>query len=335
MQPGAPADRGPEPSGRPRGNSPPARPPSAGSPSGIPPNRGPVPPRAVSDGSPPLAGAPGGEQVPDDDPPPPPDAWTVARILEWTTGHLKKNGSTSPRLDAELLLAHARKCPRIQLYVQHSQIVTDAQRAVMRDLVQRRAGAEPVAYLIGKREFFSLDFEVTRDTLIPRPETETLVLEGLELAKTIESPRVLDVGTGTGCVAVALAKHRPGLIATAVDLSEGALAVARRNVARHGLESRVTLLHSDLCGSLPTDARFHLIVSNPPYIGDEELADLPPDVRLHEPHSALLAGPKGMTILARLTREAPPFLEPDGWLLMELDPDQAPAVRPSDGRDSD
>jgi release factor glutamine methyltransferase len=289
--------------------------------SGAPADRGPPPPRGSVVGQvvPPAA-------VDDDPPPPPPDAWTVARILEWTTGHLKKHGSASPRLDAELLLAHTRKCARIQLYVQHSQIVTDAQRAVMRDLVQRRAAAEPVAYLIGRREFFSLDFEVTRDTLIPRPETETLVLEALELAKVIESPRVLDVGTGTGCVAIALVKQRPGLEATAVDISEGALVVAARNAAKHGVQSRVTLLKSDLFGAIPATTRFHLIVSNPPYIGDEELADLPPDVRLHEPHSALLAGPKGMTVLARLAREAAAYLEPDGWLLMELDPDQASAV---------
>src|SRR6266566_845129 len=130
-------------------------------------------------------------------------AWTVGKIIDWTTAHLKKHGSETPRLDAEILLAKARNCPRIQLYVQYHELLTDDERSVMRDLVRRRAQAEPVAYLVGHREFFGLDFRVTPDVLIPRPETETLVLELLAAARAYARPRILDVGTGSGCVAVA------------------------------------------------------------------------------------------------------------------------------------
>ena len=157
------------------------------------------------------------------------EEWTVRRILDWTTAHLKQHGSDTPRLDAEILLAHARACRRIELYTHFDEPLTDAQRAVMRDLAKRRAKSEPVAYLVGHREFFSLDFRVTPDVLIPRPDTETLVVELIDAAKPLESPRILDIGTGSGCIAVAAAVNLPKAQITATDLSEAALAIAREN----------------------------------------------------------------------------------------------------------
>ena len=252
--------------------------------------------------------------------------WTVRRILEWTTGHLARHGSESPRLEAEVLLAHARGCKRIELYTHFDDAVSDEERALMRDLVQRRAKSEPVAYLVGRREFFSLDLRVTPDVLIPRPDTETLVVELLERAKGIESPRIVDVGTGSGAIAIAAAVHLPTARVTAIDASEAALAVARENANEHGVAGRMRFLHGDLFAPLGDSVEFDVIASNPPYVRQGELELLPPDVRLHEPLSALAAGPEGLDVIERLIAEAPPFLASGGWLLIEISPRQASAV---------
>jgi len=252
--------------------------------------------------------------------------WTVSRILDWTTQHLKKAGCETPRLDAELLLAHSRGCPRIQLYVQFQEVVTDAQRGVMRDLVKRRAAAEPVAYLIGHREFFSLDFEVTHDTLIPRPDTETLLVELISLARKQTTPSILDLGTGSGCIAITAAVNVPAAQVTAVDISPAALEVARRNARRHKVESRVEFVLGDLFAGLTPGRTFDWVVSNPPYIPQAELATLAADVRLHEPTLALDGGPDGLAIIRRLLAEAPAWLNPGGTLLCEFSPEQAAAV---------
>lgn len=257
----------------------------------------------------------------------PPDAaeWTVRKILDWTTGHLKKHGSVTPRLDAEILLAHARNCPRIQLYTHYNDPVPPAQRSAMRELVQRRVNAEPVAYLVGFREFFGLPFRVSAAVLVPRPETETLVLELLALARPLGQPRILELGTGSGCIAVAAAVNLPGAHLTAVDISPAALEVARDNAARHAVNTRLSFLEGDLFASLPAGTRFPLIVSNPPYVAEGELADLPADVQ-HEPELALRAGPDGLAVIRRIVTEAPAWLEPAGWLLIEFSPEQADAI---------
>ncbi len=252
--------------------------------------------------------------------------WTVSRILDWTTQHLKKAGCETPRLDAELLLAHARGCPRIQLYVQFQEVVTDAQRAVMRDLVKRRAAAEPVAYLIGHREFFSLDFEVTHDTLIPRPDTETLVLELISVARRQPAPRILELGTGSGCIAISAAVNVPAANVTAVDISPATLEVARRNARRHKVDSRVEFVLGDLFAGLTHGRTFDWIVSNPPYIPQGELATLSADVRLHEPPMALDGGPDGLVVIRRLLSEAPGWLVPGGTLLCEFSPEQSTSL---------
>ena len=163
------------------------------------------------------------------------EEWTVRRVLDWTTAHLKQHGSETPRLDAEILLAHARGCRRIELYTRFDEPLTDAQRAVMRDLAKRRAKSEPVAYLVGHREFFSLDLRVTPDVLIPRPDTETLVVELIDAARAVESPRILDLGTGSGCIAIAAAVNLPSARVTATDLSDAALAIARENAEKHAV----------------------------------------------------------------------------------------------------
>lgn len=253
-------------------------------------------------------------------------AWTVGKIIDWTTGHLRKHGSESPRLEAEILLAFARGCPRIQLYVQYNELLTDDQRAVMRDLVKRRAQAEPVAYLVGHREFFSLDFRVTPDVLIPRPESETLVLQLIAAAKSRSNARILDVGTGSGCIAVAAAVNMPGATVTAIDISPRALEVAKDNASRHKVAERIRFLEGDLFAALSSDDQFDLIVSNPPYVADGEMASLPADIRQHEPPLALRAGLHGLDVIARLVSGAPSHLATGGVLFIEISPEQSAAV---------
>ena len=255
------------------------------------------------------------------------DVWTVGRIIDWTTGYLKQHGSDTPRLDAEVLLSHTRNCPRIQLYARYDDVLTDAERATMRDLVRRRAQAEPVAYLVGHREFFSLAFRVTRDVLIPRPDTESLVLELIERARKLPRPRIAEVGTGSGCIAISVAVNLPQAELTTIDISPAALAVARENAAAHKVSERIRFLEGDLLSPLASEEAFDFIVSNPPYIPTEVLAELDADVRDHEPHLALNGGPQGMTVLTRLIQAAPAHLKPGGWLLLEIGMEQPDLVQ--------
>lgn len=271
-------------------------------------------------------------------PPAAPDAWTVRRVLEWTTGHLKKHGCDTPRLDAEVLLAHARGCQRIQLYTAYDEPLSDVVRATMRELVQRRAQSEPVAYLVGHREFFSLSFRVTRDVLIPRPDTETLVMEVLDGLKSLaaerssnggtpSSLRVLDLCTGSGCVAVAVAKNsqtaKLDARITATDVSSAALAIARENAAAHKVDDRVEFLEGDLFAALPPGSTFDIIAGNPPYIPSAEIDKLDPEVAKHEPRLALDGGPTGLAVFERLIADAPRYASPGALFLMEMSPEQA------------
>jgi release factor glutamine methyltransferase len=258
-------------------------------------------------------------------PPAPADAeWTVGRLLTWTTAWLGRQGSESPRLDAEVLLAHVRGCPRIALYTAFDTPVAEAERTTFRELVKRRAAGEPVAYLVGSREFFSLPLAVTAAVLVPRPETEGLVVRALDLCRGREDPaaevRIADVGTGSGAIAVAIATRLPVARIVATDLSAAALAVARRNVERHGVGGRVELVECDLLDDPRAGGPFDLVVSNPPYVRDDEFDALPRDVRLHEPRSALVAGPTGAEVIGRLAPAAAERLVPGGWLLVEIGP---------------
>lgn len=254
------------------------------------------------------------------------EAWTVGRLLTWTTDWLGTRGSDSPRLDAEVLLAHVRGCPRIMLYTAFDTVVTDAERGRFRELVKRRGDGEPVAYLVGAREFFSLPFGVTNDVLIPRPETEGLVVRAIDLGRPAAAPRIVDVGTGSGAIAVAVAKHLPRATLAATDTSPAALAVARANAERHDVADRIEFVEADLLADPRLDGPWDVVVSNPPYVRDDEFAALPRDVRDHEPRAALVAGPTGVEVVARLAAEAAARLVPGGWLLVEIGPSTASAA---------
>jgi release factor glutamine methyltransferase len=259
------------------------------------------------------------------------DRWTIGRLLKWTTDYLRGGGSTSPRLDAEILLSEARGCPRIELYTAFDDEPGDTVRNRFRELVKRRASGEPVAYLVGHREFYSLSFHVTPEVLIPRPETEFVVLTALDAIKEFGSRErrvsVADVGTGSGAIAVSIAKHAPDCQVTAIDISPAALAVARGNAERHGVADRIEFLAGDLFAPVPDDRQFDIIASNPPYVAESELASLSRDVRDYEPRSALVGGPDGTDVIRRLLKAAPQRLHPGGWLITEIGPQVVERIR--------
>ena len=255
------------------------------------------------------------------------ETWTVRDVLQWTGRYLAEHGSGSPRLDAELLLSHVRNCRRIELYTGYDEPLTTQQRTSMRELVRRRALTEPVAYLVGHREFFGLDFRVTPDVLIPRPETETLVSAVIDIIRSGDVCRVLEIGTGSGCVAVALATNCRESSITATDNSPAALEVAKRNATRHAVADRIEFVAGDCFSGVDHKKRFDLLVSNPPYVAESEIDSLPPDVRLHEPHSALFAGRTGLDFLARLIDESPRHLHSGTHVLLECDPRQVAALK--------
>ena len=254
------------------------------------------------------------------------DVWTVGRLLTWTTDWLTTKGSESARLDAEVLLAHVRGCQRILLYTAFDTPVSDAERARFRELVKRRGDGEPVAYLVGNREFFSLPFAVSPAVLVPRPETEGLVVRVIDLCKPLTASRIIDVGTGSGAIAVTLAKHLPRARLVATDISPAALAVARENAARHGVAERIEFLECDLLSAPQAAGPWDVIVSNPPYVRDDEFDALPRDVRLHEPKGALVAGPTGVEVVVRLAADAVGSLAAGGWLVVEIGPIVAAAA---------
>ncbi len=261
---------------------------------------------------------------------PEPEVWTVGRLLQWTTGYLKEHEADSPRLDAEVLLAEALGCQRIELYTTFDNRPDEAARAAFRELVKRRAEGTPVAYLVGRREFYSLDFRVNADVLIPRPETELLVVTALDLAKQRtngEPIAVADVGTGSGIIAACIAKHLPECRVTAVDISPKALDVARTNAVERGVAERIELIESDLLAAVDPKHRFDFILSNPPYVKSSEWDSLAVDVRDHEPRMALVAGDRGTETIERLIPQAADRLDPGGHLLMEIGPAIHDAVR--------
>jgi release factor glutamine methyltransferase len=256
----------------------------------------------------------------------PEQPWTIKRLLEWTTGYLQGKGNESARLEAQLLLAHALGCSRTSLYVRYEEVPPDEQRGRFRELVQARVKGTPVAHLLGRKEFFSLEFEVGPDVLVPRQDTEWLVTECLTLAKPHDAPRVLDVGTGSGCVAVAVAARHKTASVTAIDLSPQALAVARRNAEKHKVADRVRFLEGDLFAPL-TEERFDFILSNPPYVPSGDLAGLAAEVRDHDPRLALDGGPDGFAVIDRLIAGAAERLEKGGWLLFEIGAGQEAEAR--------
>ncbi len=256
------------------------------------------------------------------------DAWTVLRLLQWTTEHFKSKGIESARLDAELLLASALGVERLRLYLDFEKPVMDEERARFRAFVRRRGEERvPVAYLTGAREFWSLPLTVTPDVLIPRPDTETLVEAVLSRGSRERPLRVLDLGTGSGAIALALASEWPLAEVTASDVSDAALAVARKNAEALGLDARVRFAAGDGFEAVP-GARFDVIVSNPPYVAEAEAGTLAPELR-HEPREALFAPGDGTSLLRRIAAEAPECLVPGGLLALELAPAQAASVTQS------
>ncbi|MBN9118746.1 MAG: peptide chain release factor N(5)-glutamine methyltransferase, partial [Planctomycetes bacterium] len=255
-----------------------------------------------------------------------PQTWTIKALLAWTTDFLKSKGFEEAKREAELLLAHVLDCKRVDLFVRFEEQPTEAERAKFRELIQRRVAGWPVAYLVGVRDFYLLSFEVEPAVLIPRPDTETLVLEALKRLKPLTAPAVLDVGTGSGCIAVSLAHQKKDARVTATDISPDALAVAKRNAAKNGVAERITFLQGDLFQPLPPGSTFDLIASNPPYIAQSEFASLASDVRDHEPRIALDGGPDGLAFYRRIAAGVGPFLKPGGSLLLEVGYTQADAV---------
>lgn len=254
------------------------------------------------------------------------EPWTVMRLLQWTTDFFKSRGSESPRLDAEILLAHARECQRIELYTAFAEVPDDEQRVAFRELVRRRGEGAPVAQLVGFKEFYSISIRVDENVLVPRPETEHLVVEAIDQAKRIEKSvsdrplRILDIGTGSGAIAIAIAKNYENSEITAVDVSLAALDIAKWNVEKYELQDRISLIQSDLFESLEDSITFDIIVTNPPYVSQSEYDALPKTVKDHEPRGALLSGPDGTEVICRILDQAPPYLNQGGVLLIELSP---------------
>lgn len=251
------------------------------------------------------------------------ETWTINRLLTWTADYFKKQQLEQPRLEAEVLLAHALGCQRIQLYTRFDEIVSDEVRGQFREFVKNRVAGMPVAYIVGRKEFYSLNFHVTRDTLIPRPETEHLVMAVLDALKPVPAdtvPQVADVGTGSGAIAIAVAKQTKASQVLAIDASKGAAEVARRNAAELGVSDRVNVVVGDLLGGVDPETKFHAIAANLPYVSDAEFEQLDKTVRDFEPQSALVSGPTGTELIAKLIPQAADHLHTGGLLALEVSP---------------
>lgn len=269
------------------------------------------------------------------------EVWTVLKIIQWTTEYLKGKGIDNPRLDSEVLLAHLLKLDRVGLYLNFDRPMGKEELADYREMIKRRSAREPLQYITGNQEFWSLDFRVTPDVLIPRSDTEILVEEAVKsvrdhwpMSDEKEAPIILDLCTGSGCIAISLAKEIGKAIVYATDASAAALKIAKENADIHGVKDRVVFLEGDLYAALEsrpsnTDNRptvFDLIVSNPPYIKNGDIQNIQPEVRDYEPRMALDGGLEGLDFYKRIIEGASDYLSPDGWLAVEVGEGQADAV---------
>jgi release factor glutamine methyltransferase len=255
------------------------------------------------------------------------ERWNVGRLITWTTDFLRRKGAESPRLDAEVLLAHVLGWDRVKLYTRYEEEVGEKGRAEYRDLVRRRAEGAPVAYLVGRKEFYSLRFTVSPAVLIPRPDSEFVVVEFLNAFKETDSPRIVDVGTGSGCLAIACVHAHKTATAIAIDLSEAALNIALQNAETLGVSKRIEFRIGNLLEPVAGEGPFDAILSNPPYIRSDIIPLLEPGVRDYEPHLALDGGPDGLRVVAPLIAQAVGLLKPGGQILLEIGSDQEADVR--------
>ena len=252
---------------------------------------------------------------------------SIAQAIIDAAHILRSAGVPEARREAASLLAHAIARDQTFIITHPETLLAPADVQRFRFYVERRAAGEPAQYITGHQEFFRLDFEVTPDVLIPRPETELLVEAALDLLRATRSPLVCDVGTGSGCIAISILQEQTHARAVGLDISTTALRVAARNASRHSVRERLTLIASDCFAALdPSSARFTMIVSNPPYVAEESLAGLQREVREHEPRVALTPGTDGLCVIRRLLADASRFLLPGGHLLMEIGYDQRTAV---------
>jgi release factor glutamine methyltransferase len=254
-----------------------------------------------------------------------PSVWTIGEILQWTKQYFSGKGVDNPRLDAEVLLSHILHRDRLYLYVHYDQPLAPDELIAFRECVRKRAARIPVAYIIGEKEFFGLTFTVSPDVLVPRPETELLVETVLQRLQNKSAPRILDLGTGSGAIAISLLSRLPDATAVAVDISPAALAVARENAKRYDLEGRLELRQGDFWQPA-AGMMFDAIVSNPPYIPANEIASLAPEVG-REPVLALDGGKDGLDYYRRLLKEGHTYTSPNGIMAFEIGISQAAAIR--------
>ena len=259
------------------------------------------------------------------------DAWTIQRLLEWTTTYFQSRDIDSPRATAEILLAHALNLRRIDLYLRYDQPLISGELEPFKELIRRRVLKEPVAYILGRREFWSMDLSVSQDVLIPRPETECLVEQALSVLTadhTTPCRRILELGTGSGAIILALLSRMGPAVGIASDISYCALQVARNNARMHGLEDKIHFLCADWTQPFKAQyGSFDMIISNPPYIQTHQIKNLQPEIQRYEPLQALDGGDDGLRCLRKIVREAHRFLQPGGALLMEIGHDQRQAVQ--------
>jgi release factor glutamine methyltransferase len=250
---------------------------------------------------------------------------TIAEVLQQASAKLRTAEVLNDLLDAQTLLAHALGKERTYLIIHYNQILAEDLLATYQALIDRRAAGEPLQYIVGHQEFYGLEFEVTPAVLIPRPETELIIEETIRLAANLSEPLIIDVGTGSGCIAVTLARELETARVIATDISANALQVARRNAQRHGLSDRVQFVETDLLNGLAIKADF--ILSNPPYIASHEMPTLQREVRDWEPHTALTDFGDGLQFYRRLLDEAPARLKPNGVLMFEVGYQQAETIK--------
>jgi release factor glutamine methyltransferase len=257
---------------------------------------------------------------------------TILEVIKRSSEFLAKKSVDSPRLQTELLLAHLLKLPRMQLYLNFERVLAEAELKNFRELIKRRGQREPLQHIIGSTSFCGLEIEVNRQVLIPRPETELLAERGWKYLNEISTPNpqpsvAFDWGTGSGCLAIALAVNCPLAQVYASDLSAEALEVARRNAARHGVAERIQFLHGDGFAAVPAGTQFDLIISNPPYIPTLDIETLEPEVRDYDPRQALDGGLDGLDYYRRFAREARHSLKPHGKVMLEFGDGQAERIR--------